>query len=245
MLLLNSFQKMAGLAKVFIYVSKYCHIHKNRVPGLWQKLWLPWEWGQAALNLVKHVTAHFSKAHAALDNSLYVCCNYFLSVVRNTDHGFSLWFQCSCMFSIGSWVMYKGTTMNTHCRVCFNRILSCRLPLIELVNIADKDMELEEETERRVRYNKTRTERSKERDKRGRAERINWAMNNTVAHKSFHLFLPSWRRFSLLCHPAALWLPNTRVPLGTSHNYSSYHNDLWHFTVSCKCLDSYFLSPTV
>lgn len=63
--------------------------------------------------------------------------------------------------------------MNTHCRVCFNRILSCRLPLIELVNIADKDMELEEETERRVRYNKTRTERSKERDERGRAERIN------------------------------------------------------------------------
>lgn len=39
-------------------------------------------------------------------------------------------------------------------------------------------------------------------------------------------------------------MPNTRVPLGKSHNYSSYSNDLWHFAVSWKFLGSCFLSPT-
>lgn len=39
-------------------------------------------------------------------------------------------------------------------------------------------------------------------------------------------------------------MPNTSVPLGESHNYSSYSNDLWHFAVSWKFLGSCFLSPT-
>lgn len=71
----------------------------------------------------------------------------------------------------------------------------------------------------------------------GRGKNETWPTNHFIS------FL-SWRYCSWRCHPDALGMPNTRVPPGKSHNYSSYSNDLWHFAVSWKFLGFCLLSPT-